>query len=67
MKVLDYVWNFISLLFTNCEEAFLYYFTSPGKLFPISYSFMVLDFEENGKVKKPQWKFKLPELYQCTI
>lgn len=38
------------LLFTNCkEESFLYYFTSLGWRFPISYGFMVLDFETGEK------------------
>jgi len=38
------------LLFTNCmEEAFLYYFTNPGWRFPISYGFIVLDFEKGEK------------------
>jgi hypothetical protein len=68
MKILDYVWKFILLLFTKCEEeACLYYFTSLGRLYRISYGFMVLDSEENGKVKKPQFKLKFPELYQCII
>jgi len=41
---------FFLLLFTNCkEEAFLYYFTSLGQRFPISYGFMVLDFEKGEK------------------
>lgn len=38
------------LLFTNNKkEAFLYYFTSLGWRFPISYGFMVLDFGKGEK------------------
>lgn len=43
---------FFLLLLTNSKEgAFLCYFTSLGRHFPISYGFMVLDFEKGEKAK----------------
>jgi len=41
---------FFLLLFTNSKEgAFLYYFTSLGRRFPVSYGFIVFDFEKGEK------------------